>query len=112
MGLPGDPVVKTSIAGGARSIPPQIAKIPHALWPRNQNIKQKQYCNKFNKEFKIVHGKKKKLKKKRARAMKFRLAGLNLDTANCRLCELKQDPLPSLVSIPSSRKECNNISLL
>ena len=44
--------------------------------------------------------------------MEFRLAGLNLDTANYRLCELKQDPLPLLVSIPSSRKECNNISLL
>ena len=28
------------------------AKIPHALWPKNQNIKQEQYCNKFNKDFK------------------------------------------------------------
>ena len=31
------------------SIPCQGAKIPHASWPKNQNIKQKQYCNKFNK---------------------------------------------------------------
>ena len=30
----------------------QGAKIPHALWPENQNIKQKQYCNKFSKDFK------------------------------------------------------------
>ena len=27
-------------------------KIPHALWSENQNIKQKQYCNKFKKDFK------------------------------------------------------------
>ena len=53
--LPGCPVVKTSPsnAGGAGSIPGRGAKIPHALWPKNQkNIKQKQYCNKFNKGFK------------------------------------------------------------
>ena len=35
-------------------------KIPHALWLKNQNIKQKQYCNKFNKDFKKAHIKKKK----------------------------------------------------
>ena len=28
------------------------AKIPGASWPKKQNIKQKQYCNKFNKDFK------------------------------------------------------------
>ena len=60
-------MVKTlpSNAGGAGSIPGWGAKIPHALWPKNQNIKQKQYCNKFNKDLKkMVHIKKKKLKKK------------------------------------------------
>ena len=48
------PVVKTSSsnAGGAGLIPGQGAKIPHASRPKNQNIKQKQYCNKFNKDFK------------------------------------------------------------
>ena len=52
--FPGGPVVKTlpSNAGGAGSIPGQGAKIPHTLWPKNQNIKQKQFCNKFNKDFK------------------------------------------------------------
>ena len=51
-------MVKTppSNAGGLTSnvswIPGQGAKIPHALGPKNQNIKQKQYCNKFNKNFK------------------------------------------------------------
>ena len=50
--FPGGPVVKTSPsnAGGAGSIPGRGAKIPHALQPRKQNIKQKQYCNKFNKD--------------------------------------------------------------
>ena len=34
------------------SIPGIRAKIPHASWPENQDIKQKQYFNKFNKDFK------------------------------------------------------------
>ena len=47
-------MVKTSSsnAEGAGSIPGQGAKIPYASRPKNQNIKQKQYCNKFNKHFK------------------------------------------------------------
>jgi len=51
--LPGSPVVMTlpSNAGGAGSISGQGAKIPPALWPKTQNIKQKQYRNKFNKDF-------------------------------------------------------------
>ena len=40
-----------SSAGGAGSIPGGAAGIPHASWPKNQNKKQKQYCNKFNKDF-------------------------------------------------------------
>ena len=42
-------VVKTSPSsvGGVGSIPGQGAKILYASWPKNQNIKQKQYCNKF-----------------------------------------------------------------
>ena len=52
--FPGSPVVKTlpSNAGGADSIPRRGAKIPHASRPKNQNTEQKQYCNKFNKDFK------------------------------------------------------------
>ena len=34
------------------SIPGQGVKIPYASWPKKQNIKHKQYCNKFNKDFK------------------------------------------------------------
>ena len=50
-----------SNAVGVGSVPGRGAKISHALRSKNQNIKQKQYCNKFNKDFKkIVHIKKKK----------------------------------------------------
>ena len=47
-------MVKTSPskAEGEGSIPGGVAKIPHASRPKNQNIKQKQYYNKFNKDFK------------------------------------------------------------
>ena len=47
-------MVKTSPskAGGVGSIPGQGVKIPHASGPKNQNRKQKQYCNKFNKDLK------------------------------------------------------------
>ena len=46
-------------AGAAGSVPGQGAKIPHVSWPKSQNIKQKQHCNKFNKE-NDPHQKKKK----------------------------------------------------
>ena len=47
-------MVKTlpSSAEGAGSIPGRGAKIPNALEPESQSIKQKQYCNKFNKDVK------------------------------------------------------------
>ena len=47
-------MVKTSPsnAGGAGWIPGRGAKISHASWSKKQNIKQKQYCHKFNKDFK------------------------------------------------------------
>ena len=49
---PGGLVVKTPPSSSVGSIPSQGAKIPHALRSKNQNIKQKQYCNKFKKDFK------------------------------------------------------------
>ena len=66
-------MVKTSpsSAGAEGSIPGQGAKTPQASWPRNQNTKQKLYCNKFNKDFKIVHIKKKKYLKKVIRELNF-----------------------------------------
>ena len=50
--FPGGPLVKTlpSSAEGASSFPGWGAKIPHALQPKN--IKQKQCCSKFSKDFK------------------------------------------------------------
>ena len=44
-------------------IPGQATKIPHVSEPKNQNIKQKQYYNKFNKDFKNYPHQKKSLKK-------------------------------------------------
>ena len=52
--FPASPVIKTlpSNAGGMGSIPGLGAKIPPASWPKKQNITPKQYCNKFDKDFK------------------------------------------------------------
>ena len=56
--FPDGPVVKTlsSSAGGTGFIPGPGAKFPHASQPKTKNkkhiLKQKQYCNKFNKDFK------------------------------------------------------------
>ena len=41
-----------SSAGGVSSMPGQEARIPHASGPKKPNMKQKQHCNKFNKDFK------------------------------------------------------------
>ena len=50
------PVIKISSSntGDAGLIPGQGAKIPHASWPKTQNIKQKQHFNKFNTDFKKI----------------------------------------------------------
>ena len=76
-------MVKTSPsnAAGLGSIPGWGAKIPHALGPKNQNIKQRQYCNKFNKGFKNgphlknLKKKKKERKKESQRSLKNLLLG-------------------------------------
>ena len=51
--FPSSPVVKTSPSNAkdAGSSPGQGAKISHASQPKSQNIKQKQYCDKFNRGF-------------------------------------------------------------
>ena len=50
----GGPVVKTSPsnAGGVGSIPGWGAKTPRASWPKKQNTKQNQCCNRSDKDFK------------------------------------------------------------
>ena len=52
--FPYGPVLRTSpsSAEGAGSIPGRGPKIPHALQSENRGVKQKQYCNKFKKDFK------------------------------------------------------------
>ena len=57
-------MVKTSpsTAGLVGSIPGLHAKILHAWRSRNQNVKQKQYCNEFSKN--CNNGPHKKKKKK------------------------------------------------
>ena len=55
----------SSAGGTGSSVPGWGTKIPRASY-KNQNIKQKQYCNKLNKDFKNgPHQKKKKTKKKK-----------------------------------------------
>ena len=64
--FPGVPVVKNppSNAGDTSLIPGQGTKIPHTSWPEKQNLKQKQHCNKFNRDFKNgTHQNKKSSKK-------------------------------------------------
>ena len=50
------------MVGGVGSIPGWGTKIPHALWPKKQNVKQKQYCDNSIKTLKMVQVKKKPLK--------------------------------------------------
>ena len=60
-------LIKTlpSNSGPVGLTPGQGAKILCASWPKKQNIKQKQYCNKSSKDFKMFHFKNslKKMKK-------------------------------------------------
>ena len=68
--LPGGPVVKTlpSNTGGASAIPGQGAKIPHTSRPKNKTIKQKQYCDKLNKDFKNGPDQKKEREREKVEA--------------------------------------------
>ena len=45
-------------------IPSQDVKIPHALQPKDQNIKHKQYCNRLNKDLRNGPHQNKKILKK------------------------------------------------
>ena len=67
-----------SNAAGMGSIPDRKAKIPCASWPKKakQDIKQKQYCKKFNKDLKNgPHFKKSLKKRKKELAKNIRRAG-------------------------------------
>ena len=45
-----------SNAAGVSLIPGWETKIPQALWPKIQNIRQKQCCNRFNKRLFLKKG--------------------------------------------------------
>ena len=72
-------MVKTSPSSreGVDLIPGHGAKMPYALGPKKQNIKQKQYGKNFNKNLKMIHIKKslKKKKKKKVRGQQWRRGG-------------------------------------
>jgi hypothetical protein len=72
--FPGAPVAKTSPsnAGGTGLIPGWGARIPHASWPKNQNMRQMQYGNKFSNDFKMIYI----LKKLKKIKYKFSLSAL------------------------------------
>ena len=65
--FPGGPVIKipTSNTGDVDLIPGQGTETPCALWQKKKkkkkNMKQKQYCNQFNKDFKKWSTSKKKV---------------------------------------------------
>ena len=56
-------MVKVWLSGGrgVGLISGQGPRIPRALQPKIQNIKQKQYCNEFNEDFKNGPHQKKKI---------------------------------------------------
>ena len=84
-------MVKTSPsnAGGAGSICGWEAKIPHASCSKKLNTKQKQYCNKLNKDFgphQEIFGKKKihlKRTKEQGWPAGDYLQGLRLSVLEC-----------------------------
>ena len=70
-------MVKTlpSTAGGVGLILGQAARIPHASWSKKQNMEVKHYCNRFNKDLKMIHIKNLK-KKKTVRSTNLRVVVL------------------------------------
>ena len=84
-----------SSAGGMGLMPGQGFKIPHASRPKERNIKQKQCCNKFNKDFKNgSHQKKKKKERKKRRT------------------DLLRDPLAMGCSVSVHLEQCSMGTIL
>ena len=65
-----------SNAGGAGFIPGWETEIPHAGGPKKQNIKQKQYCNKFHKDLKNGPHQKIYIKKKKEKLVNIKFMSL------------------------------------
>ena len=92
--FPGGLAIRTlpSNAGAVGSLPLQGTKIPHASRSKNQNIKQKQYCNKFNKDFKNGSHQKNKVKGAVRAVLSLEL--------------LRVFPLPPLLPLPPVPSPC------
>ena len=90
--FPGGPVVKTSLFNARRVglVPGQGARIPHTLWQRNQNIKQKQHCNEFNEDLRMVHIKKKKKREKLKKNLTMDLVKMRFKFSRSGGCKLAQ----------------------
>lgn len=65
--FPDGPVVNLSMQGAQVQSLVGEPRFPHTSWPKNQNIKRKQYCHEFNKDLKWS-ALKKILKKKKSGA--------------------------------------------
>ena len=70
-------------SGGVDSISGGRAKIPHASRPKNWNIKQKQYCNRFNKDFRKWSTSKKKTKVGQWNGLSWEAANTEVVVTRC-----------------------------
>ena len=88
--------------GSVGLIPGWGAGIPHALRPKNQNIKQRQYCSKFNKDFKKNGPYQKKSLKKKNGAIQYYTLVSGFCPSFCR-CALRPREVKGLIrSHPAS----------
>ena len=98
----------SSNVGGVGSISGWEAKIPHASW--SKNIKQKQYCNKFNKDFKKKkNGPHQKIFKKQKKMIHVFCKYLTKNMQRNRLCQWGQarGKTHSLKMSPLVRVQCH-----
>ena len=86
-------MTSSSRAGDVGSIPQEL-RSPHASWPKSQNIKQKQYCHKFNEDFKNLGSHPKKIFKKKRNIKSFRLHDINFHPHSTHVTSISQ-PLKS-----------------
>ena len=83
------------------------AEIPHALGPKIQNIKQKQYCNKFYKDLKLAHIKNKILKKKRTSLLRLHAPNAGGATERSHLQQQRSKILRAATKTVQPKKQTN-----
>ena len=77
-GFPGGPVVRTSPSNAGGAGLKLRSQIPRASQPKSQNIKQKQYCNKMNKDLLNSPHEKKFFKDNHTNLQDHRLSSQNI----------------------------------